>query len=301
MINDRFQITSEMKGRVHVRQKDFGIDAIIELNQGGRLVKWVCMNNLVIGDPASSSYSESFAGALLFPFVNRLEKGTYQFEKKVYHVACNDQGKHALHGLIHDKPFQLKLVIAEEDRGQVDLEYHFDGHDLGFPFPFDIGLSYRFTQYGLSLKVTVANSGSSIFPFSLGWHPYFFTSDKNLSKLSMPTNQNVITNKELIFFGMEKTVDLFSSTIGDVSYDHGFKIRPASIVFDTPEHRLTITTSSSHAFVQLYAHEHQNYFAIEPMTSPGNSFNNQIGLLKLAPKETFDLNWNVQINQSFKT
>ncbi|MDA0357357.1 MAG: hypothetical protein O2796_07595 [Bacteroidetes bacterium] len=117
----------------------------------------------------------------------------------------------------------------------------------------------------------------------------------------MPRDQNVITNQELIPVHMETADEHFSEIIGEVSYDHCFKIRPARVVFGTPEHKLTATSSSPHSFVRLYAPEHKNYFAIEPMTSPGNSFNNKIGLLKLSPKETVHLNWNVQINQSFKT
>ena len=300
-MNSRFHITTETKDQVQISHKNFGIDAIIGLGQGGRLVKCVCTNNLVIGDPTYTNYSESYAGALLFPFVNRVEHGTYRVEEKEHHLECNDQGKHALHGLVYDKQFRLKQVIAEKDRAQVDLEYHFEGNDLGFPFTFDLGLTYCFTSVGLRLEVTVTNSGSVLFPFSLGWHPYFFTSDKNASKLSMPRDQNIITNQELIPVHMETADEHFSEIIGEVSYDHCFKIRPARVVFDTPEHKLTVTSSSPYSFVQLYAPEHQNYFAIEPMTSPGNSFNNKIGLLKLSPKETFHLNWNVQINQSFKT
>ena len=71
-MDDRFHITTETKDQVQISHKNFGIDAIIGLGQGGRLVKCVCTNNLVIGDPTSTNYSESYAGALLFPFVNRV-------------------------------------------------------------------------------------------------------------------------------------------------------------------------------------------------------------------------------------
>lgn len=295
-MKNSFQISTESSDLLKIVNKDHQLNAIINLSEGGRLQEWTLCNNLIIGEPSDSTYSESYAGALLFPFVNRLEHGVFTDQDIAYQWPLNDQGRHAIHGLIFDKRFNFKTSHADEFCAKVVLEYRYKGDMNGFPFPFIIEVVYRFFKDGLRLDLTVINCGSRPFPFNLGWHPYFFTSNINQTKISMPRDKNIEINRQLIPQSMTTVEAVFSNFIGTDHYDHCYRVQPAEVSCQTPAMQFVLTSSSPQTFIQIYTPKDPNYVAIEPMTSPGNSFNNNIGLLKLSPNESFHLNWNIQIN-----
>lgn len=278
-----------------------GLQACINLKEGGRLSKWFCGDMLIIADPPESIYEDSFASAILFPFANRMERGQYQVEGKSYQLTLNDRGQHALHGLVYNQKFDVINRQTDSNSAVVELVYSSEGSFEGFPFSYDLFLTYRFEQSKMRLEVSVVNTDLKSFPFSLGWHPYFYVPNRRRSKINMPIDRCVVMSQDLIPKTEIPTDEPFNETLGSLPFDHCFRVSPSCATLKMTDYEVIVTSSKPKSYMQIYTPNHDNFFAIEPMTSPGNSFNHKIGLQKLSPKETFHLHWGVEFNDSSKS
>ena len=77
--------------------------------------------------------------------------------------------------------------------------------------------------------------------------------------------------------------------------DTGYKLDDNQIEFLTPEYQLKIESSSEENYLQLFTPNKPNVIAIEPMTGAADSFNNNIGLQTLRPKDHYNIEWAIRI------
>ncbi len=113
---------------------------------------------------------------ILFPFPGRLPGGTYRYEGRTYTVTGVDSNGVLLHGFAKDRPWrvghlettpqhaELRAILSSSD--QPDTLH-------GYPFPYEIAVSYRLDESGLTHSVRVHNRGETSMPFGYGAHPYF--------------------------------------------------------------------------------------------------------------------------------
>jgi galactose mutarotase-like enzyme len=84
-----------------------------------------------------------------------------------------DHGGHALpmppHGWARNVYWQLEGIAATS---LTALLVPHPGFRLGFPFDFELRLTYRLQEGALTLESTLTNAGSSAFPYAYGFHPY---------------------------------------------------------------------------------------------------------------------------------
>ena len=66
------------------------------------------LNGLTVIEKKKFAYSDSFASAVLFPFVNRLKNGIYSFKNEFHQFPINESGGNAHHGILFNKIFSLK-------------------------------------------------------------------------------------------------------------------------------------------------------------------------------------------------
>ncbi len=283
---------------ITIQNKKTNCLAKICLTSGGSLQQlyWhgtPVINNLQ-GEGDQTSWLNSSGGAILFPFVNRIAEGKYSYNGTLYDLYCNEKDKkNAIHGLVFDRPFELTSQSADAEMAQVVLRYE---HYLseGFPFPFRIELTYTITSDDLLLEVAINNTGSDTFPFSLGWHPYFCSSDLEESCIQVEVNKRVKVDTkmiptEVLPFELDGPIWLEQ----DLELDDAFELTDNKIDFHTPDYSLAIESigSTPPNYVQIYTPSHHKSVAIEPMTAIADSFNNKIGLRELEAEESFGLIW----------
>jgi galactose mutarotase-like enzyme len=84
-----------------------------------------------------------------------------------------DHGGHALpmppHGWARNVYWQLERIEAAS---LTTLLVPHPGFRLGFPFDFELRLSYQLQAGALVLTSTLVNTGPSAFPYAYGFHPY---------------------------------------------------------------------------------------------------------------------------------
>lgn len=264
----------------------------ISLNEGGRLSNLVFEDTQVLADFDASTYKNNYASSILFPFVSRIKDGKYTFNNSKYKLNCNEVDKNnALHGLVYNKTFVCTKKALTLNDASVTLQYKDYGEHQGFPFKFNIELTYTLNKKGIIVSVNIINKDEKTFPFSLGWHPYFYSKNLDNSTLNFSSNKKYVFDNQQIISG---TTDLnieMPFQLKAVTLDDCYLLKTNKIDFLTPEYSFKIASTSKENFLQLYTPEVYNVIAIEPMTGAGNNFNNKIGLQTLQPNETYNMKW----------
>ena len=281
---------------LELTSSDGASKAKISLNQGGRLSHLVFEDIQVLADFNASTYENNYASSILFPFVNRIKDGKYTFNDLKYQLSCNEVNKNnALHGLVYNKTFVCTKKVLTLNDASVTLQYKDNGKHLGFPFKFNIELTYTLNKKGIILSVKIANKDKKNFPFSIGWHPYFYSKNLDNSTLNFSSNKKYVFDNQQIISG---TTDLnieMPFQLKAVTLDDCYPLKTNEIDFSTPEYSFNIGSTSKENFLQLYTPEVHNVIAIEPMTGAADNFNNKIGLQTLQPNETYNMKWLIAI------
>jgi|TARA_B110000967_G_scaffold138241_1_gene141154 aldose 1-epimerase len=281
---------------LELTSSDGASKAQISLNQGGRLSHLVFEGIQVLADFDASTYENNYASSIQFPFVNRIKDGKYTFNNSKYKLNCNEVDKNnALHGLVYNKTFVCTKKALTLHYASVTLQYKDNGKHQGFPFKFNIELTYTLNKKGIILSVNIANKDKKTFPFSVGWHPYFYSKNLDNSTLNFSSNKKYVFDNQQIISG---TTDLnieMPFQLKAVTLDDCYPLKTNEIDFSTPEYSFNIGSTSKENFLQLYTPEVHNVIAIEPMTGAADNFNNKIGLQTLQPNETYNMKWLIAI------
>jgi aldose 1-epimerase len=271
----------------------------IYLNKGASLQELTLNGHPIIQDLSPLTYDTTYASSILFPFANRIKDGVYTFNGLDYQFDANQKEENnALHGLIFNKTFSILEKSVKDDSVTIILEYIEYNESKGFPYTYSTLLKYIFTSKTISLNVSVKNTSSKSFPFTLGWHPYFISDNLYDSTLSFDCNQKILIGDRNITTGIEDIKPIESFKIKDQQLDDCWILNSDKVIFSTPKYDLTFGASAENNYLQAYTPPKLNAIAIEPTTGVSDSFNNKIGLQTLPPNESYEITWNLKISKN---
>ncbi len=263
--------------------------------------------HILLGASNDSEFTQTiqnaYAGAQLFPFVNRIENGRYTINYKTYTLPQNDDAGffHSLHGLVYKNPFSV--VEIDETNGRLVLEFILKANEYSYPFELQLQVTYTMGINSFGIDTNIKNLSNSSAPFAYGWHPYFAVSGVvDECKLQIPATKYFITDNRLIPTGETKELKDFIelSPIGSIDLNQCFEM-PSN----QKEHRTTIVdtdgssiklTQHGFGYTQYYIPANRKSIAIEPQTSIPDAFNNGIGLNWLLPDETKRFGFEISVN-----
>ena len=298
-----FKINSIKKGTtdyLKIESTHHQSHAYICLSDGGSLQELVLHKKKIIQQSATADYTTSYASAILFPFANRIDKASYSFQEKKYTLEVNlKEENNAIHGLVYNKKFTLKNKEITQQQASVTLVYSEEKKVQGFPFTYAIELTYTLTKDALLLTVCITNNDAVSFPFNLGWHPYFYSSDLYNSRLCIDSNRRILfSTSEMIPTITKDTSILKELQIKDRFFDDCYLLNTNKMVFKTPDYHIQINSSLKKNYVQIFTPSDRNSIAIEPITAPPNSFNHKLGLRVLNPDENYTASWKVSLKST---
>ncbi len=258
---------------------------------------------------AEAKQNAGYRSSKLMPFPNRLCDGKYTFDQKKYQCDISrPQEAHAIHGLWHSTKMQVIKLKSTEKKATLHLLHTYKGGDNGYPFKCTILYKYRLSNKGFRCTTEVLNEGKTPMPFGDGWHPYFKLDSPSIDDLEMITppvrylvnnNRNVPTG-ELVSF-----LDFFQgASLAQTNLDHGFKLLQsngkAKTILRNPLTKTAIKIwqqagEQQYDYLQIYTPNDRKTIAIEPMTCAANAFNNNLGTIIIAPKETWTSKYGVAI------
>ena len=277
---------------VLISSKENNTFAKICLSEGARVEELIFNTISVIRDPKKINYEESFASSILFPFTNRIKNGKYRHEDKEFSLKLNfQQEKNAIHGLVYNKQFTIINEKYNHHFGQVVLAYSQLKKENGFPFLYSIYITYTLEKDVLRIKIDVKNNGKNTFPFCIGWHPYFNTSNLSESYVTLNTDKKLLLDEHKIPVRLKKINPVYKEKIENKSFDDCYLLKENAVYLETPDYKVKLESSTQENYLQLYTPNDRNCIAVEPMSAPSNSFNNKIGLQYLNADEKYQLTW----------
>jgi len=126
---------------------------------------------------AELAEQDGYRNAVLVPWSNRLRGGRYSFDG-VEHALATDGNGEALHGLLTVARFaRAQVSVRDSDLAVRLVASVAPGQYPGYPYSLDVAVSYALGvgsegESRLGVEVTVTNTGETVAPVALGWHPY---------------------------------------------------------------------------------------------------------------------------------
>jgi len=253
-------------------------------------------------------------GQLLLPWPNRIAGGSYQFRGRDFQLPINDHpGQTAIHGLARWLPWTCEAVGPESLCLSIRLF-----PQPGYDFALRARAEYTLGDDGLRLAVTASNWGAEPLPFGLGAHPYLTLGGTAVDDLEVrvPAQLYLATDPGGIPRGAPVPV-------AGTGYDFRSWRRLGATALDTtftgliPDEsgravvelrlpsapaRLQLWMDSSHHYLQLFTGDslpdpgdRRRGLAVEPMTCAPNAFRSGEGLVTLAPGESTQSTWGIQL------
>ncbi|CAN5637946.1 aldose 1-epimerase [soil metagenome] len=256
---------------------------------------------------AIKNIANGFKSTKLSPFVCRLTKGIYHFNDNIYKIDKFYMGDSAIHGLLFDQLFNVKETGADNDKAFTVLHYQYNKTNEGFPFTFEMEVTYTLTAgNNLTLTTKVTNTGNADMPLSDGWHPYF-TLGATVDTLQVQFNSKhmVEFDDTLVPTGNYLPYAEFNKMkkFGDTFLDNCFELNTTNTIAcslrnQTNGLKLTIVPSEAYPYLQIYTPPHRNSIAIENLSSVPDAFNNRIGLIiaKPATQYVFSTTYQLVVN-----
>ncbi|RAJ94331.1 aldose 1-epimerase [Larkinella arboricola] len=242
---------------------------------------------------------EGYSNALLFPFPSRIRHGIYSFEGETFTLPMNEAKQdHAIHGFVAGKPFELVGQQISDTEASLTLGYIHDGSYPGYPFQFDFRITYTLSVTGLSVTYEVKNTGHRSAPVSFGWHPYFTLNEEPIDELTieLPGVRQIRLDDNLLPTGDELLIEKGEVALRDRVLDAAFVVEDqtgegATTVLRSARQNLALniwqeTGPQKFNYLVVFTAVARDKIAIEPLISNVNAFNNEQGLIKLAPNET---------------
>lgn len=147
-----------------------------------------------------------YRNAVLVPWPNRVRGAVYTFAGQRHELAANADGE-ALHGLVTAARFTRAHVAASDSDRTVRLRTAIaPGDHPGYPFALDVAVTYSLGvgsegEARLDVELSVVNTGDTVAPVALGWHPclrlpgHAVVDDLDLT---IPARARVLTDENLI-------------------------------------------------------------------------------------------------------
>lgn len=237
--------------------------------------------------------ADTSAGARLSPFAGRVDHAKWSWKGVGYQLKNNvSWAPHALHGLVHQKPWRFESFESNGSWAELVLAYEFKG-EAAFPFPFLLQTKIIFKENAYQVDSIVKNIGDSEMPYSEGYHPYYtLGAPINELCLQLPPVQQALLDDLDIPNGNFKDFDLFdqSKQIAEHFINDCFVLKDpqcskVKLLNENTKESLEIWQESLYKCIQIYTPPHRKSIAIEPMTHVPNVLNHHQDLWVLAPNQ----------------
>lgn len=158
-------------------QRQNAADSFVEVlpERGGIITKYVVKGKSILYmDDEMGVDSPIIRGGMpiLFPVCGRLNYGKY--------ILHGEERTMPQHGFIRDLSWQMDGDLVQTfEESSVHLTISDSDQSRKFyPFSFRVFLTYTLREHSLEITTNIKNLSNENMPFQLGFHPYFYVSDK---------------------------------------------------------------------------------------------------------------------------
>lgn len=270
------------------------------------------LHGLSVGERAvmprdtESSRERWFSGPTLAPWPNRIRDGVWECDGERLSAPANDGLGNALHGLVHDRKFD----VVERTGDRIVLECRL-GSDPVYPFAVLVRVTYAVDADGLTCTFAARNDGDRRAPFGVGTHPYFPFDDGTTvtinARRAFEVDDRLIPTGPLLDLSRWGVTPGSPKPLPELTADDCFTEHPR----DADGRAHTVLTYADGWNTDVWQGEGMGYtviftardfewsdgtrnaIAIEPQTCPTNAFNSGTALIWLDPAGECAVQWGV--------
>jgi aldose 1-epimerase len=278
-----------------------GAARAVVTERGARLRSWCVGGSELLDTFAAGAPADSYRGAVLAPWPNRIADGRYVFGGVEHRLAVTEPERSAaLHGLVLDEAF------AVVDRAPAAVTLACELRDRpGYPFAIRLEVSYALGAEELAVTLRASNLGRGPAPFGAGLHPYLHVGRADDAVLEVPAATRVPVDPERLLpvgppvpvagtehdFTRARRVGplALDACFGDLRRDAAGR---ATVRLAAPgaARAIEVWLEEPFRFVHVYTADAVDdpararaAIAIEPVTCPPDAFNSGAGLEVLEP------------------
>jgi galactose mutarotase-like enzyme len=234
--------------------------------RGGIITRWrIQGQELLYLDAERFTHPElSVRGGvpILFPICGNLPDNTYSHNGQSYTLKQ--------HGFARDLPWQV-TEQATHDKASLTLVLKSNEQTRAvYPFDFQLTFTYELQGNTLEIRQQYQNLSANPLPFSMGFHPYFLTTDKNQLEFAIPSSEYQDQRTKEIFpfhgnfdFGLDEI---------DVAFKQ-LTSQSASVVDNSRKLRLTLDYGQEYPILVFWTLKAKDFYCLEPWSAPRNSLN----------------------------
>ena len=209
---------------------------------------------------------------ILFPICGNLVDDTYTINGK--------QFKLKQHGFGRNLPWEVGEEVTVNN---VSLKLHLNSNEetkAVYPFDFQVTFTYQLHGNTLTVLQEFTNQSSEPMPFSVGFHPYFLTRDKNQLELEIPSTefQNKGSKEIHPFNG---SFDFNQDEI-DVAFTK-LSAKSTSVTDKSRNLKITLEYDDNFSTLVFWTVKGKDFYCLEPWSGPRNAINTGEHLTVLDP------------------
>lgn len=245
----------------------------------------------------------SCSGVVLAPWPNRVRDGKWDDEGTARQLAITEpKFQNASHGLLRFTAYEIaQTETAAVLRATIVPQ-------TGYPYLIETSVTYTLTADGVEVTHVLTNRSADAAPVALGTHPFITIGDVDPHELVLQVSAEtqIETDERMLPTGTRPADAALHEGVrlGDIDLDTGFTdlARDADgLVRHTltaPDgRRVTLWQGEGFDYVQVFTTTKYPgqalALAIEPMTAPADALNSGRGIRRLAPDETWTLQWGI--------
>lgn len=229
----------------------------------------------------------------LVPYANRIADGRFVFEGRSVLLQTLDRfAPHALHG----DAWLLPWTVESQTENRVEMTLDWPGDADGWPWPWRARQIVELSDEGLSITLSMNNTGDAVMPAGLGLHPYFQRYAD--SRLTLSAEGVWITDAREIPERLAPIAEVADWSKGlalaDAPFvDHAYAGWTGEAVIEGGGQRVVMTADVPARWAQVYAPKGVDFFCVEPVTHRPDALNapadEQTGLARLAQGQSLSV------------
>ena len=229
----------------------------------------------------------------LVPYANRIADGRFVFDGRPVRLTPLDRfAPHALHG----DGWLLPWTVENQTEQRVEMTLDWPGDEAVWPWPWRAHQVIELTDQGLTITLSMTNTGEAAMPAGLGLHPYFHRYAD--SRLTLSAQGVWITDAREIPERLAPVAEIADwsngLTLAEAPFvDHAYAGWTGEAVLDGGGRRVTLTADAPARWTQVYAPIDADVLCVEPVTHRPDAHNapqgEDHGLVRLWPGETRSL------------
>jgi galactose mutarotase-like enzyme len=189
---------------------------------------------------------------ILFPIAGQLPNGTYEWEGETY--SMNN------HGFARNLPWEV-LQTNTENNASITLRLTSNAQTkASYPFDFEVVYTYSLEAGQLTINQEYKNTGDQPMPMYPGFHPYFKTSEKNLSYQTDATQIYDYNDQQVKeFTGSLDVTNLKEAVVLLDASQRNISFQPSSL-----SKQIKLDYDESFKYVMLWTEQGKEFICVEP-------------------------------------